>query len=597
MLSIILASWELLTTRQKFATGGIGLLRMLANGLDLLALSLIGVLVGLATGASAELPIVDYIAGIFQEPIVALMVLAALIFVLKTVLGLLLSRLTYLFLARVETAVSMKIVESVFGAGLARLKKFAKSELEWVVLRSTRVAFTVVLGNAVVMLAEITLAATVMAVFILTDWLMAVAVIFYFSVILIGFHLFSRSRVISAGHDFTASTVSVGQALQDLAGAFREISVSAKRPFFIERIRESRQRVAFSEAKQSYVQAIPRLMIEIGLILGAMAVLAGEYIRTNGEPNFVVLGIFLIGSLRIMSSLLPIQRAFADLRFNQGLAAAAQKLLKDIATQPAPPTQRDVGMTTLRDNAPSIQIKDVSFKYEDSEDEAPVLDGISLDIDPGDFTAFIGPSGGGKSSLIDIILSLYPPTSGEVLIHGQPSALYYQSHPELVAYVPQRPGLVSGSIRDNVALGVPGHKVEDDRVWTALDHAQLGEVVRAMSNGIHSDLGKNTDSLSGGQMQRLGIARALYLKARLLVFDEATSALDAETESEITRILFDLRGRTTVIVVAHRLSTIKKADRIYVLDSGKQVASGTFSQLRKSSDLVKRYIRLMSLDD
>jgi ATP-binding cassette subfamily C protein len=209
----------------------------------------------------------------------------------------------------------------------------------------------------------------------------------------------------------------------------------------------------------------------------------------------------------------------------------------------------------------------------------------------------MGPSGGGKSSLIDIILSLHPPTSGEVLIGGQPSALYQRTHPDLVSYVPQNPGLVSGSIRDNVALGIPGDKVEDDRVWRALEEAQLAEVVRAMPNGINSDLGKNTDSLSGGQMQRLGIARALYVKARLLILDEATSALDAETESEVSRIILELRGRTTVVVVAHRLSTIRKADRIYVLDKGKQVASGTFNELRNSSDLVKRYVRLMALDD
>lgn len=554
-------------------------------------------LVAVATGGSAELPIIGDIARLFQEPVVALLILTAIIFVLKTGLGLFLSRLTYIFLARVETAASMKIVDSIFGAGLARLKKFAKSELDWVVLRSSKVAFTVVLGSAIGLLAEATLAAMVIVVFLITDWLLATFVIVYFSLILIGFQLFARGRIAKSGRDFSAGTVSVGQALQDLVGAFKEISVSAKKPFFIERIRESRQKVSFAEAKQDYIQAIPRLMLETGLIVGAISFLSAEYIRTNGEPNFVILGIFLIGSLRIMSSLLPIQRTFAGIRYNQSLAAAAQKILKDIAAQPGHTTESYVGESLLGNTAPSVRIKDLSFNYEDAGNESPALDGISLDIEPGSFTALIGPSGGGKSSLIDIILSLYSPSSGEVLINGQASSDYQQCHPELVAYVPQKPGLVSGGIRENVALGYPGDEVEDDRVWKALEDAQLGEVVRGMPHGINSDLGQNTDSLSGGQMQRLGIARALYLKARLLILDEATSALDAETESEISKVLLDLRGSTTIVVVAHRLSTIKKADRIYVLDAGKQVASGTFNQLRKSSDLVKRYIRLMSLDD
>ena len=576
---------------------GIAFFRISANGLDLLALSLIAVLVAFATGGSADLPIIGDITRLFEEPVVALLIVTAIVFALKTGLGLVLARVTYIFLARAETAASMKIVDSVFGAGLARLKKFAKPELDWAVLRSTKIAFALVLGSGMALLAEATLAAMIVAVFIITDWLLAICVIGYFSVILIGFQLSSTAQIVKSGQDFSAGTVSVGRALQDLAGAFREISVSAKKPFFIQRIRESRHRVAFAEGKQTYIQAIPRLMVETALIVGAAAFLAVEYVRTNGEPDFAVLGIFLIGGLRIMSSLLPIQRAFATIRYNQLPAAAAQEMLKSIGTQPAPATESDVDMKLFSDTAPSVQVKDLSFNYEDSDSGSQVLDGISLSIEPGGFTALIGPSGGGKSTLIDMILSLYSPTSGEVLIDGQTSALYQQSHPELVAYVPQKPGVVSGNIRDNVALGMPGDEVEDALVWKALDEAQLGEVIRGMPYGIYSDLGKDGDSLSGGQMQRLGIARALYLKARFLILDEATSALDAETESEISRILLDLRGSTTILVVAHRLSTIKKADRIYVLDAGKQVAFGTFDQLRESSDLVKRYIGFMSLDD
>ena len=597
MFSIILGSWELLTTRQKFAMSGIAFFRISANGLDLLALSLIAVLVAFATGGGADLPIIGDIARLFEEPVVALLIVTAIVFALKTGLGLVLARVTYIFLARAETAASMKIVDSVFGAGLARLKKFAKPELDWAVLRSTKIAFALVLGSGMALLAEATLAAMIVAVFIITDWLLAICVIGYFSVILIGFQLSSTAQIVKSGQDFSAGTVSVGRALQDLAGAFREISVSAKKPFFIQRIRESRHRVAFAEGKQTYIQAIPRLMVETALIVGAAAFLAVEYVRTNGEPDFAVMGIFLIGGLRIMSSLLPIQRAFATIRYNQLPAAAAQEMLKSIGTQPAPATESDVDMKLFSDTAPSVQVKDLSFNYEDSDGGSQVLDGISLSIEPGGFTALIGPSGGGKSTLIDMILSLYSPTSGEVLIDGQTSALYQQSHPELVAYVPQKPGVVSGNIRDNVALGMPGDEVEDALVWKALDEAQLGEVIRGMPYGIYSDLGKDGDSLSGGQMQRLGIARALYLKARFLILDEATSSLDDETESEISRILLDLRGSTTILVVAHRLSTIKKADRIYVLDAGKQVAFGTFDQLRESSDLVKRYIGFMSLDD
>ncbi|MDA8909480.1 ABC transporter ATP-binding protein/permease [Pontimonas sp.] len=597
MFSIILRSWELLTTPQKVVTGGIALSRVLVNGLDLLALFLLAVLVSLASGSSLEIPIVMDSLALFEEPLLALLILTALIFVLKSVLALFLFRLTYILLARIETAASMKIVESVFGSGLTRLKKFGKAELDWTVLRSTKVAFSDVLGSATLFLAEATLAAMVIVVFFATDWLMAIYAVMYFSAIAVAFQRFSRAKIIKAGQDFSAGTISAGQALRDLAGAFREISVSAKKPFFIERIRKSRNAVSLAQAKAQYIQTIPRIVVEMGLIVGAVAFLVFEYVRTNGEPDVSVLAIFLVGGLRMMASLLPLQRAVVAMRYNQAPAAAAQKILKDMATQPAPATRANVDAPFVSDAAPSVQIKALSFKYEDSEGESLALEGISLDVEPGSFVALIGPSGGGKSSLVDIVLSLQSPTSGEVLINRQPSSLYQESHPGLVAYVPQNFGAVSGNIRDNVALGVPGHGVDDDRVWKALDDAQLGEVVRAMPNGINSDLGKNTDSLSGGQMQRLGIARALYLRARLLILDEATSALDPETESQILSLLLSLRGSTTIVVIAHRLSTIKKADRIYVLNAGKMVASGTFNELRRGSDLVKRFIRLMSLDD
>jgi ATP-binding cassette subfamily C protein len=597
VFSMILGIWQLLTKRQKVVMGLLVFLRLVSNGLDIVALFLVATVVSLATGSGAGLPIVGSVVEFFEEPVVALLILTAIIFALKTTSGLILSRLTLIYLARVETAASMKVVQSVFGGGLARLRQFAKSELDWAVLRSTKVAFPIVLGGAVGLVAETTLAALIVGAFLITDWFLATLVVLYFSAILVGFQLIARANIIRSGRNFSTGTVSVGQALQDLAGAFREISVSGRKSFFIETIRESREKVSLADAKQDYFQAVPRLMTELGLIIGALSFFAVEYFRTNGEPDYVLLGIFFVGSLRIMSALLPIQRAFAAMRFNQGPAEAALMILTNISPQPADAGKGKVGTPLSSDSPPAIQANNLSFRYDESEDDSLALDGISLDIEPGSFTAIIGPSGGGKTTLIDIILSLYSPGSGQVLIDGLASSLYQKQNPEHVAYVPQKPGLVSGSIKSNVALGVPYNQVEDDRVWKALDEARLEDVVRGLPSGINSDLGKNTDSLSGGQMQRLGIARALYLNARLLILDEATSALDAETEDQISRILFNLRGKTTVVVVAHRLSTIKKADRIYVLDSGKQVAVGTFDQLRKSSDLVKRYIKLLSLDD
>jgi len=157
--------------------------------------------------------------------------------------------------------------------------------------------------------------------------------------------------------------------------------------------------------------------------------------------------------------------------------------------------------------------------------------------------------------------------------------------------------LVSGTIEQNIALGVPIDEIDQVALWDAIASAKLTELVASLPDGVKSSLGKQSDSLSGGQLQRLGLARALYTKPRLLVLDEATSALDAETEATISESLALLKGHTTLVIVAHRLSTVQKADVIHVLDQGRIIASGTFQELRKGSPLVKKYVRLMSFDE
>jgi ATP-binding cassette subfamily C protein len=157
--------------------------------------------------------------------------------------------------------------------------------------------------------------------------------------------------------------------------------------------------------------------------------------------------------------------------------------------------------------------------------------------------------------------------------------------------------MVSGTIAQNIALGIPDEKIDEDWVWECLRLAALDEVVHGMPGGIHSSLGKQSDQLSGGQLQRLGLARALYPKPRLVILDEATSALDAGSEAAVSKNIRELGDRVTLVVIAHRLSTIQHADTVYVVDEGKVIASGPFKKLRKTVPMIEEYVRLMSFDD
>jgi ATP-binding cassette subfamily C protein len=238
--------------------------------------------------------------------------------------------------------------------------------------------------------------------------------------------------------------------------------------------------------------------------------------------------------------------------------------------------------------------ENVTFSYPDSS--SPALVNLNFTIEPGSQTALMGPSGAGKSTIADMLCLLLAPTSGRVLqITDSPKI--ERSIGGRVSYVPQKPGMISGTILENVALGYEPESVDREEVISALQAAHLGTLIKELPEGIDTSLGKLKDSLSGGQMQRLGLARAIYSKPNLLVMDEATSALDAESESEIQKTLEEMRGRVTVVVIAHRLNTIQHADKVILLEDGKVSDSGTFKELIARNPSVEKVVDLMRIDE
>lgn len=216
---------------------------------------------------------------------------------------------------------------------------------------------------------------------------------------------------------------------------------------------------------------------------------------------------------------------------------------------------------------------------------------------PGQNVAIIGPSGAGKTTLVDLILGLLTPQVGSVMVNDVSPAVLLDKMPGIISYVPQKPGLVAGTIAQNIALGLEEHQIDYELVREALERAHLSEFVDSLPEGVHTSVGKQADALSGGQIQRLGLARALYEKPRLIVLDEATSALDAGAEAIISNTLNSFAGDVTVIVIAHRLSTVQHSDVVYLMEDGHVTASGSFAELRKTVPMVAEYVKLMSFDE
>jgi ATP-binding cassette subfamily C protein len=242
---------------------------------------------------------------------------------------------------------------------------------------------------------------------------------------------------------------------------------------------------------------------------------------------------------------------------------------------------------------PSVALKSVSFRYETKSEET--IDLLDIDVSPGEFVAIVGPSGSGKTTVADLILGILNPQLGEVLISGESCLSAMKKWPGAIAYVPQDILLIQGSIKENILLGMESNAISDAQIEEIIRIAELIDLIQSLPHGMHTQIGERGAKLSGGQRQRVGLARALVTNPKLVLLDEATSALDGMTEEVITQSLGKLKGIVTVIVIAHRLSTVRDADRVLYLEEGKIIAQGKFNEVRSIVPNFDKQARLMGL--
>jgi ATP-binding cassette subfamily C protein len=597
----------LLTPTEKTFFGVRVLARFALNGLDVVAVGLMGLLGAItATGISGQtLSLFGFqLPGPTATNVVVLVVTIAFLFILKGGLAILFMRWTSVFLAGIEVKNSAKLTRYLFTGSLDRLRQYSRSEIQFLVDRSTNATFSGVLGAMTTLIIEGTLFISIFVMFIVVDWTAALAIAAYFGLVVFILQLATARRYLQSGRNLQKGAVGAGASVLEMADIFREMFVLSKQDFYLSRFVEAKKLSARTGVTLQILKGLPRYVTESGLIIGALLFVVWQLSQGSLSEALLALGIFLAGSMRIMVSLLPLQQVWNELRVMQNWVEMAQGILVQLRDTPE---LFESGIYSVDDNrtrpaaevdsglAPGISIEKATFVHQGKKE--PTIKNLTMTVYGGSTVAIVGPSGAGKTTLVDLMLGLYEPHQGRVLIDGlSPDEMRIQ-YPGSFAYVPQKPGLVSGSIADNVALGFDAAEIDEERVWASLQKAQLASLVEGLPDGIHSSLGAHSDGLSGGQIQRLGLARALYSNPRLIVLDEATSALDAATEASITEAIANLGSETTVVVIAHRLSTIQNADQVHVMDDGRIIASGTFSQVRKKVPMIEEYVKLMSFDD
>lgn len=567
---------------------------------DIVGVLLIGLIGAAAAGglssSSGGLVILGHDLSAVKEPrnLFALAVVTLGFFVLKALLSIWLTRLLTSFVARVEGRTATELTERILHGSLSRLETWTRSELTYGITYSMNAAFTRLLTHYATVVTEGFLLICIATLLLVVSPVTMAVVVVYFGVIGWVIQTLIGKRQQVAGLKLADSTVESTDNMTETVAAFREIFTLGRQNYFVQRFGKSRQEMADSAGTVQFVMALPRYIVEIALLLGAVTLIGSQLSLNDPTKAAATLGIFLTAGVRIMASLLPLQTAAGSIRQVSSEAAIAHRLLADYDGTVVP-TRAEALAPTPDAGGLAVTVRDVSFAYAGTT--APAVSRVDFEARPGEYVAVIGASGAGKSTLADLLLGLLVPDSGTIELDGVTPRQLDTDRPGSVAYVPQNPGLVSGSIAENVALGHAPEDIDYDRVEWALGEASLAEHVRGLPEGVRTSVGKQTSALSGGQVQRLGLARALYTLPQLLVLDEATSALDAESESVVGDSLRRLYGKVTLVVIAHRLSTVQHADTVHVMEEGTIIAAGPFAELLKTVPVVAHYAELMSLDD
>lgn len=571
--------------------------------IDLLGVALFGVLGSLAINGSASRAPGERVSRLLeflridqesiQSQAMIIGVLAAFLLVLKTLLSIFLTRRTMFFLSRRGALITQALISKLLSRSIQEVQKRSMQENVYALSGGVSNITSGVIGTSISILSDLSLLLVMLIGLFIVDPIISIFTLVMFGSIATGLYLVLQARARFLGEKQAFLSISNIQLIQEVIGSYRETIVNGRRPYYVKEIGRRQNELATNSAEMGFMPSISKYVLEISLVIGTLVISATQFARNDAARSVAVLSLFLAASTRIAPAILRIQQGAIAIK---SLSASAGKTfemideLKDVT----PEILKVADFVAVHDGFEgSVKLENVEFAYQNNK--IPTIKRTTLKIEPGQLVAFVGKSGVGKTTLVDLILGVLQPTDGQITVGGLSPLEAIKLFPGAVAYVPQDVKLTIGTVRQNLTLGYRESEISDEIMWNALELAQLKSFVTDKTEGLDYYLGDGGTNLSGGQKQRFGIARALVTNPKLLVLDEATSALDSETELNISDAILNLKGKTTVILIAHRLSSIRSCDQIFYIEGGEIKSSGTFNQLKNSIPDFKKQAELMGL--
>lgn len=601
--SIVGRAIQLLTPKERLRVVYVILIQVFLGLLDLLGIALVGLLGGLAVSGvgskqpgnrvQAALNLLNLDQLTLQQQTMALGGMAAVVLVGKTVISIYFVRRIAFFLSRRGALISSKLVSKVLSQSLIDLQSKSMQQTMYAVTTGVDVIVIGILNSLVLIISDTSLLLILSIGLFVVDPIISISTFAIFGFVALSLYKLLEVKSKYLGRRQAELSIINSERTFEVLSSYRELVVRDRRSFYAREIGKIRLELADTLAEKSFLPNLSKYIIEVTFVLGALFIGGIQFILNDASRAVAVLAVFLVASTRISPAILRLQQSSLIIKSSAGSAEPTLNMIDELANVSPLDEVNDSIQTDYEGFIPEVIISNVFFRY--PEKELSALSAIDLKIISGEATAVVGNSGAGKTTLIDVLLGVIQPDSGFVKINNLTPREAIQNFSGAIAYVPQDVVVINGTIRDNICMGYLSENIPDEAIKWAIEVSQLKSFVDSLPNGILSHVGDRGTKISGGQRQRLGIARALLTRPKLLVLDEATSALDGETESNVTEAIRSLKGQVTVVMIAHRLSTVRQADRVVYMADGKIVSQGTFEEVRNSVPDFDRQAQLMGL--
>jgi len=599
----IIRSFSIFERKERKKIYIVMLIQVLLGALDLIGVVMLGLLGSRVISGSSNQPIGDRTAkfldflGLLEKSlktqVVYLAFLAFFVLVFKTLISLYLSRKSIFFLSRRAAIISSSLISKLLSQSILIIQKDSyQKTINTLTYGVTTIAVNIV-GSIIYLVADIAMLIILVFGLFIIDPLISLLTFIMFTGMSLLIYKFLNLKIKKLGSEQLQFTVKSNEKISEVLESYRELIVRNRRSYYASEISELRHKLAESLASNTFYQSLSKYILEITLIFGIVIISTIEFATQSAGRAATVISIFLAASTRIGPGVMRIQQTALNLKNSSSMAAPALDLIHDLIHVNPIHESNDWFDTNYLNFEANIILRKVNFCYPEKTSNA--ITDLSLKIPKGTITAIVGPSGAGKTTLVDLLLGVLEPNSGEVLISGVAPQNAISKWPGSISYVPQNTVILNGTIEDNILMGYKKFSGSDYFVENAIQISQLSDLINQLPNGKETQVGEKGTKLSGGQRQRIGIARALLSQPKVLVLDEATSSLDGVTESRINSSIQSLKGSVTVIVVAHRLVTVKNADLVVYISNGQIEAFGTFQEVRNKVPDFDEQAKLMNI--